>query len=99
MSPRYQQEEFLEVIDAGKGDHWIGTHTVTRYVGCTMETANRHLLAAAHDGEIDVYDPKESTEVDPETINDDTSRLLGFRRPPDDPESAPDYLDTGFKRL
>lgn len=95
----YSQEDFLEIIDDESGDQWIGTHVFARRAGCTMGTANRWLLRAAHDGEIDVYDPEETAAVDADSIDEGTSRLLGFRRPPDNPEDAPDYLHTGVKQL
>ena len=103
---RYDDEEFLALVDthAKLGDDWVGTHRFVGMLGCKMLTANRRLIALAQQTDIEVYDPEagdgETGEaVDPGSLEDAPARELGFRREPDDPESAPDYLDTGHKIL
>lgn len=101
--PSYDDEEFHEVLFLKylESDDYVGTHAFALEIGCTMQTANRRLLALAKDGAgIDVYDPEagdgeRGKAVDPDTIDPNTARELGFRLDLVDSETAPDYLDTG----
>ncbi|MFC3957554.1 hypothetical protein [Halovivax cerinus] len=100
---KYDDEEFFAVLLAEfrTGDDWVGTHQVTRYVGCGMQTANRRLLELARTLPIEVYDPKagDGEVVAPDQIDETARRLLGFRIEPLDPDTAPDSLETEHKTL
>lgn len=103
---RYDDDEFLSLVDAHAllGDDWVGTHRFVGMIGCKMLTANRRLIALAKETDIEVYDPEAGggdtgEAVDPESFEKAPARELGFRREPDEPESAPDYLDTGYTIL
>lgn len=99
--PSYSKEDFTMFLDEATGDQWVPTSLFVRLIGCEMQTANRHLLELARQGVVEVYDPKvgDGEQVPVDEIEETTGRLLGFRYPPDDPDTAPNYLQTAAKRL
>lgn len=45
---KYKPQDFLDVLPDG----FVTTHDIADAVGCTPETANRHLYDLAHEGKV-----------------------------------------------
>lgn len=93
MSPSYDDEEFLELLEYTPGDEWVGSAPITAIVGCGMLTANRRLVEIAAEEDLQIYDPETAggagATVSPDAFETVPKRAMAFRRRPADPESAP----------